>query len=413
VTLRPALSTGALAAAALVSWPSVAAAGGLDLPIAYAARQAGMGGTAIAGVQDASAVLHNPAGLTGVHGLSVLADVTVVLTDLETSPAYPNQNVQTGNAVAPAPFLAVAYRPADKLALGLGAYAVGAVSGTFHYTDANGQATLNAQNTVVFEVSPAVSYAPIETLRIGAGYRITLIQFDRHLGPEQNPVLVDVDSFGANFTGFRVGAQWRPVEGLSLGAVFRPEVGMSASAGSGHLLGQAATNIQAQVTYPAKLGVGARYDLSGVSLAADYELVFNSQFKSISLSGDLPHGTISAPFQFNWSDSSTFKVGAEFRPAKQWALRAGYAFDSAYSNPGYPDTYMQPPVASHYLTLGGGYRSAGWEVNVALALRPDTSAVITSGEIASPMECPFCTHAGTYASRLDMALVDVSKDFDL
>jgi long-subunit fatty acid transport protein len=412
MTVRATRSTAALFAG-LALCPRVAAAGGLDLPIVYSARQAGMGGTAIAEVSDASAVLHNPAGLVGVHGLNLLADATVVLTDLETSPAFANQNVQTGNAVAAAPFLAAAYRPLDRLAFGLGAYAVGAVSGTFHYLDANGQPTLNSQNTVVFEVSPAVSYAPTDTLRLGAGYRITLIQFDRHLGPAQNPVLVDIDSFGANFAGFRFGAQWHPFGGLWLGAVFRPEVGMSSSAGSGHLLGQAATNIQAQVTYPAKLGVGARYDLAAVSFAADYELVFNSQFKTINLSGDLPHGTISAPFLFNWSDSSTFKIGAEVRPAAEWVIRGGYAFDGVFSNAGYPDTFAQPPVAGHYLTIGGGYRGNGWEVNVALAYRPDASAVITASQIASPMECPFCAHAGTYGSRLDMAMVDFSKDFNL
>jgi long-chain fatty acid transport protein len=394
-------------------WPGSAAAGGLDLPIVYSARQAGMGGTAIAGVSDASAVLHNPAGLARVRGLTVLANLTVVLTNLETSPSFPNQNVQTGNSVAPVPFVAAAYRPMAKLSFGLGIYPVGAVSGTFHYADANGVPTLNSQNTLVFEVSPAVSYAPVEELSIGAGYRVTFIQFDRHLGVASNPVTVDIDSFGANFTGFRFGAQWRPIKRLSLGAVFRPEVGMTSSADHGHLLGLAATNIRADVTYPAKLGLGARYDLDALSFAVDYEFVWNSQFKTINLSGDLPHGTISAPFLFNWSDSSTFKVGIECRPTRGWALRAGYAFDGVFSNVGYPDTYAQPPVAGHYLTVGGGYEGDGWAVNLALSYRPDESAVITASQIASPMECPFCAKPGTYASRLDMAFVDVSKDFNL
>lgn len=390
-----------------------AVAGGLDLPIVYTARHAGMGGTAIAGVNDASAVWHNPAGLAGVSGLSLLGNLTLVDTNLETSPSYPNQNVQSGDSVAPAPFIAAAYRPIDKLSVGLGAYPLGAVSGTFKYNDANGVPTLNSQNTIVYEISPAVSYTPIKQLSLGVGYRVTIIQFDRHLGAASNPVTVDINSSGANFTGFRFGIQWHPLKQLSFGAVYRPEIQLTSSADSGHLLGQAATNIQAQLNYPSKLGAGVRVDLDPVSFAVDYEFVSNSQFKTINLNGDLPHGTINAPFLFNWSDSSTIKVGVEYRPTHEVALRAGYAWDGSFSNPGYPDTFMQPPVAGNYLTLGAGYRGESWAVNVALSYRPDETAVITANEVASATECPLCAKPGTYGSRLNMALVDFSKDFNL
>jgi long-subunit fatty acid transport protein len=266
---------------------------------------------------------------------------------------------------------------------------------------------------VVYEVSPAVSYAPIKELSFGIGYRITIIQFDRHLGPASNPVLVDINSFGENFTGFRFGAQWHPLKQLSFGAVFRPEVQITSNADKGHILGQAATNIQAQLNYPAKVGAGVRIDLDPVSFAVDYEFVANSQFKTISLDGNLPHGAIHASFLFNWSDSSTIKVGVEYRIIPKVALRVGYAWDGSFENRAYPDTYMQPPVAGDYLTLGAGYRGASWALNVALSYRPDESAVIAANQVASAAECPLCAKPGTYGSRLNMALVDFSKDFDL
>jgi long-chain fatty acid transport protein len=410
--VRPFAAILAAFAAALSS--SVAEAGGLDLPILYTARHAGMGGTAIASVGDPSAVLHNPAGLSGVGSFSVLNGVTLVLTNLETNPAYPDQNVQTGNSLAPAPLLAAAYHPWKALAFGLGAYPMGAVSGTFRYDDANGVPTYNAQNTIAFEISPAVSFTPIEGLSFGAGYRITYVQFDRHLGPAANPVLVDIDSAGANFTGFRVGAQWRPVRWLALGAVFRPEISIKTEADHGHLLGLAATHLGATMNFPAKVGAGARADFGPVSIALDYELVFNSQFKTIHLSGDLPgQAPIGADFVFNWSDSSTVKVGAEYRVTPAFALRAGYAWDGVYSNPHYPDTFAQPSAPGNYLTAGAGYRGSSWSISLALAFRPDEATRISQQEIASQAECRFCTYAGTYASRLDMALLDFSKDFDL
>jgi long-subunit fatty acid transport protein len=410
--MRPhALAAGLLVIGLL---PRPAVAGGLDLPIVYTARQAGMGGTAIAGVNDASAVLHDPAGLSGVRGLQALGNLTLVLSDLETSPGYPNQNVQTGNTLGPAPFVAAAYRINRYVAVGLGAYPVGAVSGTFHYTDVNGIPTLNSQDTLAFEVSPAVAVTPVKELSLGVGYRVTIIQFKRHLGGEKNPVLVDVDSLGANFAGFRLGAQWHPLRELSLGLVYRPPVTVTTSADSGHLLGLAASNIQATLTFPGKIGAGARLDLESFSVAADYEFVWNSQFKTIHLGGNLPgQAPISTDFIFNWSDSSTVKLGAEYRPTPKIALRGGYAWDGPFANLHYPDTFAQPTADGHYVTLGAGYRGESWAVNFALSLRPDETTVIRAQDIASAAECRFCTYAGTYSSRLEMALLDFSKDFDL
>jgi long-subunit fatty acid transport protein len=155
-------------------------------------------------------------------------------------------------------------------------------------------------------------------------------------------------------------------------------------------------------------------DLDAVSVALEYELTFNSQFKTIHLSGDLPgQPPIGADFVFNWSDSSTVKVGAEYRFSPQTALRAGYAFDGVFANLHYPDTFAQPAAVGHYFTLGAGYRGDGWAVDAAVSVRPDESMVIRTQDIASTSECRFCTYAGTYASRLDMALVDFSKTFDL
>jgi long-chain fatty acid transport protein len=394
--------------------PGAALAGGLDLPIVYSARQAGMGGTAIAGANDASAVFHNPAGLTGVHGLQVLGDLTLVLSNLETSPGYPNQNVQTGNSLAPAPFVTAAYRVNHYVAVGLGAYPIGAVSGTFHYNDVNGVPTLNSQNTLAYEVSPAVAVSPFKELSLGVGYRVTVVEFQRHLGGESNPVLVDVDSLGANFTGLRIGAQWHPLQELSFGLVFRPEVTVTTSADHGHLLGLAASNIQATLAIPSKLGAGARFDLESFSFAADYEFVWNSQFKTIHLSGDLPgQAPISTDFVFNWSDSSTLKLGAEYRLTPQIALRGGYAWDGPFANIHYPDTFAQPSASGNYVTIGAGYKAETWAANLAVSYRPDETTVIQSQDIASPAQCRFCTYAGTYSSRLDMVLLDFSKNFDL
>src|SRR6185503_1952776 len=138
-------AAGLLSFASVLLGVSAAHAGGLDIPTLYTARHAGMGGTAVAGVHDASAVYNNPAGLGATEHATVLADVSVFLTNQQTSPDFPDQNIKSGYRVGPAPFLAGAIRVHDYVALGLGAYPLGAVSGRFEYDNSFGNPTLNQQ----------------------------------------------------------------------------------------------------------------------------------------------------------------------------------------------------------------------------------------------------------------------------
>lgn len=402
-----------LAAIGVLFGAPAAEAGGLDIPTLYTARHAGMGGTAIAGVHDASAVYNNPAGLGATDHATALADVSVFLTDQQTSPDYPDQNIKSGYRVGPAPFLAGAIRVHDYVALGLGAYPLGAVSGRFEYANSFGNPTLNQQTALAFEISPAVAIEPLPNLRFGLGYRITMLEFDRHLGPKSDPSTVDIDTFGANFAGFRLGAQWDPVPHISLGATYRHKISVSANTDRGRLLGQPVTDVTGTLVVPASFGLGVRLDLDPVSVAIDYDLIFNSQFDKLVVKGTLPTqgSTLNVPFTFNWSDSSTFKVGGQYRIDKT-SLRAGYAWDGQFINRAYPSTFSSPPTVGHYFTVGAGIDLGKVELGFALVHRLGQSATIREEQIASKAECPFCGSSGTYASRLSAAFVDVSFAFD-
>ena len=74
---------------------------GVDIPALYGARYGGMGGAALAQVDEPSAVLHNPAGLAGVRSLALSGAVTLALTNLQTNPDMEDQSLQTGNTLAP------------------------------------------------------------------------------------------------------------------------------------------------------------------------------------------------------------------------------------------------------------------------------------------------------------------------
>src|SRR3954451_22720856 len=134
-------------------------AGGYDTPILYSARHQGMGGTAIGYVDDASSVFHNPAGLSHVKGLGLLAGVSLLTARITTSPGSPDLQRPDGTfpsrttepALAPLFIAAAAYRLSEPVTLGLAIYPVASAAGEYTGTNVIGNATIDKTRLVFFE----------------------------------------------------------------------------------------------------------------------------------------------------------------------------------------------------------------------------------------------------------------------
>src|SRR5436190_18218987 len=98
---RTATALGVLALA--MSAPRVARAGGYDTPMLYSARHMGMGGTAIGYVDDPSALFHNPAGLGHTRTLGLIADFSLLLAKVLSSPTMvsTSKDIDSNQTVAP------------------------------------------------------------------------------------------------------------------------------------------------------------------------------------------------------------------------------------------------------------------------------------------------------------------------
>ena len=300
--------------------------------------------------------------------------------------------------------------------LGLGFYPVGAVSGRFEYENEAGIRTLNEQFAVAIEISPAISFRLPAGFSAGLGYRMTTLQYDRHLGPADDPSVVDIDTFGVTQGGFRAGIQWSSADkGVQLGAAYRHKVVLTATADRGRLLGVEVSNVEGRLAVPGKIAGGIRVNEGALSVAIDGELALNSQFDELVIEADIPSqdAQLDVPFTFNWSDSTTVKFGAEYRLESGTALRAGYAWDQGFSNPAYPNTFMTPPSDSHYVTLGAGYLGEDFSVNFAAVHKFQQSYYIVETQIASKAECAFCGSSGLYESTLTGMFVDASVNWDL
>ena len=407
------LASGALAAS-LVS--AAAWGAGFDTPILYTARHQAMGGTAIGYVDDASATFHNPAGLSGVRGVNLLGDLSLIHGRVRASPERSVKSMESEPTLAPFFLLGGAVRVHELVTLGLGVFPVASGGADYEY-ELSGNPIRDATSIVFAEATPAVAislpqnrYVP-GTLSFGAGYRASALWFTREKGNPDNPRLLNFDMFGTSFSGFRVGLQYRPAPVFGFGVVYRNRIEIETRADSASVYTQTADDASLDFVLPSKLGGGMVFDVGSLRLATDAEYAFQSQNRRSMLRGTLGQNRAEVPNVFAWQDGVTLRFGAEYRVGdaeQSYPIRAGYLFDSAVTNPAYPSAFGTPPAPTHTLTFGTGYRTPSFQLNAAITHR------FGSGSIA-PEElgtgCSFCSYDGDYSVTMTGFYLDASVNF--
>jgi long-chain fatty acid transport protein len=420
-TLLRLIGTGATLSVALA--PASAEAAGFDTPILYTARHQAMGGTAIGYVNDPSAGFHNPAGLQGVKGLALLGDFSLILGKVKGTPFPSSGNIESGTVVAPFFLLGGGYRAHEWLSVGLAVFPVASGGAEYKYDIGLLHAT-DSTEIVFFEATPFVSLNVPKNrllpgrLALGAGYRASMVMFDRKQGAEQDPQLLDLSLSGFNWTGVRVGLQYAPIDALKFGVVFRNKISVETTADTGTVGGAKATDGALKFRLPAKLGFGARFDVASLGIASDLEWAFQSQNTRSHLTGQLeyPSGEVAAADKvnvFNWQNGVTWRLGLEYRLGQQPTipLRVGYIYDSKVTSEAYPSAFGSPAAPTHSLTGGTGYVAEHWQVNAALTHRFGSPAHIDAAQLGTG--CQFCGFAGDYQITMTGLYLDASVDLDL
>ena len=410
-----------LASVSVVLMPRSAAGGGFDSPILYTARHQGMGGTAISYVDEPSAVFHNPAGLQGVHGFSLIGDVSMLFINVTGSPRpRPSTwSMQSDLNVAPFFLGAVAYRVFDGLTLGLGAFPVAAGGAEYSYVVGGGASyQRNATNLTFFEVTPALSLnVPKDAvlpgeLAFGIGYRASVVSFQREIGDDGQPRNFYLDLSGRNLKGFRAGMQYRPGRAFSIGAVYRNRVTYTSHADTGTVLGLSATDLELPFVLPAQAGGGIRVDAGAFGLASDVVYTFQSQNQRSDLTGLVAGMPLVIPTVYDWQDAYTLHFGIEYRlgPSEELPIRLGYVFDGQVADRRYPTAFGIPPASTNTFSFGGGYTADSWKLNLALTLS-EGSTTISASELDASGACATCGFEGEYRISATGVYIDFSTEF--
>ena len=346
---------------------NVAFGGGYAIP-PQTAKAASMGGAAVAGVEDPSAVYVNPAGLTQIEGNQIIGGITYVNTQsaIENSGAK-SKNIHDDDFL---PNLFLNYRiPNSSVSLGIGSYTPFGLATSYNPNAFTRYAAVRSELRTMF-ITPTIAWEPLPYWSVGGG--LSFVHASGTLtraiffGPAGDGKLRITDT--DNAYGYKLGTILKPSEKLKFGITYSSYVDVNfnsadvkfvdAPGGGGLLTNSKATGIH--LPAPAVINAGMHWQIDpnwGIELQYDYTRW--SRFKHLKASFSTPLPALGGFFPINgfllpqnWRDTSTIRLGTAYKLTKALELRAGLGLDQTPV----PASTLGPAIpGSDYLTVSGGF----------------------------------------------------------
>jgi len=280
------------------------------------------------------------------------------------------------------PSFAMRYRLTPELAVGLTVTAPWGMITNYDSSVTRYYATMSDVKSVNF--SPVVAWQPVPELSIGAGLQVQYIKgrlgkaidfgtigYSYHI-PGAVPGAYDgsVELRAQDWaTGWTIGFEWKPSPDFSVGASYKSRINNTLkgneyftldTVGIGATLKAltgAFTNGPASAKFnnPAVMTFGARWKLDDQwTLLAGGDWTGWSAFNTLTAHAANTHQPDDVTMM-NWQDSWFGSIGVEYKPAQDWTLRLGTAYDqtpttTGFRTPGIPDG------GRYWISAGVGYQ---------------------------------------------------------
>ena len=414
-------SIGAVALVSLMIFAFSSSAHGAGFLIyEHGAAAMAMGGAFIGLANDVSAIFHNPAGVAWLEGTQISAGTTLIFPGTTlTLDNWPDPSYQTidmeSKMYYPSTFY-ISHKFSDKIAGGFGffnPYGLGAEWPDPENFPLRYIATKSDMKTFFF--NPMIAYKLNDNLSVGFGVSYIYAMLDYEL-----TYLLDLTGMGMGVYDIPVtlenttGSSW----GLNAGALYKGDkfsFGFNWRGGfdidyAGDLaldmspvpvaLPENGT-VETTFSFPHIFGIGAAFNLSEqFTLTADIHYILWSCFETIVVETDVPGMPMDLdfpPIVQNWEDSLVFRVGGQYKPNENLALRAGFLYD----NTPQPIASMDPmlPDANRWaLTLGFGYDTGKLAIDLAYQYEPFLDRTSPNREIPPYQVGPINLGEGTYST---------------
>ena len=330
---------------------STAFAGGYRVSI-QGQKQLAMGHTGVAVVNSAEVAFFNPAGMAYLDKkFNVSVGANALFANVKFQNSTYNWTAESKNVGTPFSVYAT-YKLNDWLTAGLAVYTPYG-SAVDWDQDWEGAHLVNNIDLQAIFIQPSISVRIGEHFSVGGGpiYATGSVNFNRNLSmnpllsdSEGNPTDVTIDAKGINAWGYTAGFMFNPTDKLRIGMNYRSEIIMEARGGDATYNDTPSFNPLANTTFdadlplPAELTVGLSYEVTDKLLFAfDYNRTMWSVYKALDVK--FGNGTESLNPR-NYQNSSTYRVGTQYKANDKFTFRAGWYFDESPVQDGYfaPET---------------------------------------------------------------------------
>lgn len=334
-------------------------------------------GGKVAQIEDASAVEHNPANLTGIKEAGVMGAVTFINTGTDFHSPMGKATTKDDWKFLPSLFAVLPSAKADYVfGMGVttpfGQSTVWDKEGVFRYA-----APYSAELTVI-NVNPTVAAKLDDRISVAAGLDVFMSRLDiKQMLPWSQLTAGAVPDGAAHLQGDGAGVggnaaiSYRLTQAQTLALTYRSPVkvdyeGDSDFSGAQVVGLNPSSDFDASVEFPTIVGLGYGIDLTrGVRVGADIEWIEFSRYDSLSLDAGNNNPLVNSPaaanpraplvIRQNWKDIWTFGLGTDWKVSQVLTLRAGYI----YLPSPIPEETLAPTLPDadrHVFTLGTGIR---------------------------------------------------------
>jgi long-chain fatty acid transport protein len=354
----------------------------------WSARGNALGGATVGRADDPSAIASNPAGITQLDGLQVLAGFTAI---------HPVLDLRTGNTWTSSdkdslwipPHFYATWKVNDHYTIGLGTFSRFGLGSVF---DESWPGRYNSYEAIIesMSINPNVAVKVTDKFSAAFGVEAMYLNFSQKKKLDwtgtSNPALegnahLEADGMGY---GFNMALHYQPCDYAKIGLSYRSPVSMKVNgdadftmpaAYSGTVLDTIGafhdTSASGTVTLPDSFSFGvAMYPIDKLSVELGFVYTLWSKYDKLEINyGD---AVIFKPgvglvdqtsTPKNWEDVWRFNIGVEYAALDWLDLRVGYVFDQS---PLQGDTidYMVPANDRHLFNGGLGFHWDSWVVDV-------------------------------------------------
>ncbi len=327
-------------------------AGGFQLN-EHGAKAMALGGAFTAVANDPSAIYWNGAGLSQLSGTNIMIGTSLIApqsTFRGVAPAITEYNAKNLIFFPTHFFASHAFN--EQWSVGLG-FTTPFGLGTEWDPDWVGKNLAVKTTLMTFIVTPVVTYTPIKSLSLSAGFVYSFANVEITSKSELSTILAeeayaDLSGDDGFAYGFNAGIMFKPTDYLTFGASYHSEVkydfkGTAVTSGPAQFASQLPNgDISADLTTPQNIAVGVAVDVTDrLKVSADYQFVGWSSYNSLDVVfADPAYPKIVSPR--NYKDSYIVRLGAGYRFNEQVSFMGGIYFDkmpvsTKYLSPSLPE----------------------------------------------------------------------------